>query len=560
MKKFLPYFILTLILSTAILFSCSSSDDTDSSAAPTVNTTSASLINQTTATSGGNVTSDGGAAITARGICWSITETPTTSNSKTIESGTTGVFASVLTGLAADTQYYVRAYASNSKGTSYGAQITFTTTNTTIAPAVVTTTAISAITSTTATAGGNVTSIGGGPLSARGVCWSTAANPTTENDKTTQTGSTGAFTSSLTALTANTVYYVRAYATNSGGTAYGSQVTFTTLASSIALPTVTTTIATAITASSASSGGNVTSIGGAPVTARGICWATTANPTTANTIVAATATTGVFTSQISGLSANTMYYVRAFATNSAGTAYGSQISFTTTAVAANGPTGGSAVCNGSQPTVVVPITSSTGIIWMDRNLGASRAANAKNDYQAYGCLYQWGRGNDGHASITYTMGQEDGWGNNAGSAVNGSTNILSSSDNPGNALFIISGTNLPYDWRSPKNNNLWQGAAGINNPCPTGYRVPTRTEFAAEITAYSVNGGTSAYNSLHKFPLAGDRAFDSASVRGQGVDAMYWTSTASDKQAYTISIQPGAVYTNVDNGRAGGHSVRCIKN
>ena len=558
MNKILPYFIATFLLATAVLFSCSS-DDTTTSSAPTVTTNAASLINQTTAISGGNVSSDGGAAITARGICWSITEAPTTTNSKTTESGTTGVFESAITGLTANTQYYVRAYASNSQGTSYGAQITFTTTNNTIAPPVVTTAAVSAITATTATGGGNVTSIGGAPLTARGVCWATTANPTTANDKTTQTGSTGAFTSAITALTANTVYYVRAYATNSGGTAYGPQVTFTTLASTIALPSVTTTTATAITASSASTGGNVTSVGGAPVTARGICWATTANPTTSNTTINATGTTGIFTSEISGLSASTMYYVRAYATNSAGTAYGPQVSFTTTA-AANGPTGGSAVCNGSQPTVVVPVTSSTGKIWMDRNLGASRAANAKNDYQAYGCLYQWGRGNDGHASITYTMGQEDGWGNNAGSAVNGSTNTLSSSDNPGNALFIKSGTNLPYDWRSPKNNNLWQGATGINNPCPTGYRVPTRTEFAAEITAYSINGGTSAYNSLHKFPLAGDRAFDSASVRDQGVDAMYWTSTASDKQAYTISIQPSAVYTNVDNGRAGGHSVRCIKN
>ena len=558
MNKILRYFIAIFLLATAVLFSCSS-DDTTTSSAPTVTTNAASLINQTTATSGGNVTSDGGAAITARGICWSITETPTTSNSKTTESGTTGVFESAISGLTANTQYYVRAYASNGQGTSYGAQITFTTTNNTIAPPVVTTAAVSAITATTATAGGNVTSIGGAPLTARGVCWAITANPTTANNKTTQTGATGAFTSSITTLIANTVYYVRAYATNSGGTAYGPQVTFTTLASTIALPSVTTTTATAITASSASTGGNVTSVGGAPVTARGICWATTANPTTSNTTIVATGTTGVFTSEISGLSASTMYYVRAYATNSAGTAYGTQVSFTTNA-AANGPTGGSAVCNGSQPTIVVPITSSTGKIWMDRNLGASRAANAKNDYQAYGCLYQWGRGNDGHASITYTMGQEDGWGTNAGYAVNGSTNTLSSSDNPGNALFIISGTNLPYDWRSPKNNNLWQGATGINNPCPTGYRVPTRTEFAAEITAYSISGGTSAYNSLHKFPLAGDRAFDSASVRDQGVDAMYWTSTASDKQAYTISVQPSAVYTNVDNGRAGGHSVRCIKN
>ena len=90
--------------------------------------------------------------------------------------------------------------------------------------------------------------------------------------------------------------------------------------------------------------------------------------------------------------------------------------------------------------------------------------------------------------------------------------------------------------------------------------MPTRTEFVAEVTAYSISNGTAAYNSIHKFPLAGDRAFDSGSVRDQGVDAMYWTSTAGTSQSYSISIQPGAVYTNAENGRAGGHSVRCIKN
>ncbi len=558
MKKFLSYLTAFLVFASVLLLSCTS-DEENNAALPVVTTTEVSLINQTTATSGGNVSSDGGAAITARGICWSLTQNPTTSDAKTLVSGTTGVFASELSGLEANTQYYVRAYATNSAGTSYGEQVNFTTTNTEIAPPTVTTAAITAITATTATGGGNVTAIGDTPLTARGICWSTTANPTTVNDKTTETGTTGSFTSAITGLTANTMYYVRAYATNSGGTTYGTQVTFSTLIETVALPTLTTTSATNITQNAATTGGNETSIGGAPVTARGVVFATTTNPTTANTVVTATGTTGIFTSALSGLAANTTYYVRAFATNSAGTAYGAQINFTTLQ-AANGPTGGSAICDGSQPTVVVPITSSTGKIWMDRNLGASRAANAKNDFNAYGCLYQWGRGNDGHASITYTMGQEDGWGNNAGTAVNGSTNTLSNSDNPGNALFIKSGTNLPYDWRSPKNNNLWQGATGINNPCPAGYRVPTRTEFAAEVTAYSITNGTAAYNSIHKFPLAGDRAFDSSSVRDQGVDAMYWTSTAGTNQSYSISIQAGGVYANVENGRAGGYSVRCIKN
>ena len=90
-------------------------------------TTTASSIAGTTATSGGNVTNDGGSTVSARGICWSNTSNPTTANSKTTESGTTGSFSSNLTGLNASTTYYVRAYATNAVGTAYGAEISFTT-------------------------------------------------------------------------------------------------------------------------------------------------------------------------------------------------------------------------------------------------------------------------------------------------------------------------------------------------------------------------------------------------------------------------------------------------
>jgi hypothetical protein len=101
------------------------------------------------------------------------------------------------------------------------------------------------------------------------------------------------------------------------------------------------------------------------------------------------------------------------------------------------------------------VVSTTGKIWMDRNLGATRVAQNSTDHLAYGSLYQWGRGSDGHQIRTST---------------NSALNALSANDSPGNALYIIlnTGTN---DWRSGQNNNLWQGVNGINNPCPTGYRV-----------------------------------------------------------------------------------------
>jgi hypothetical protein len=195
-------------------------------ALPTVTTTAISSITQTTASSGGNVTSDGGSAVTARGVCWSTSSNPTTSNSKTTDGSGTGSFTSSITGLNPLTTYYVRAYATSNAGTSYGSERSFTTTAA-IAPSL-TTTAISSIYNTTASGGGNISSDGGSAVTSRGVCWSTSSNPTTSNSKTTDGSGSGSFTSSLTGLTRNTTYYVRAYATNGVGTAYGNEVSFTT--------------------------------------------------------------------------------------------------------------------------------------------------------------------------------------------------------------------------------------------------------------------------------------------------------------------------------------------
>jgi len=190
----------------------------------------------------------------------------------------------------------------------------------------ITTNAVTNITSTTATGGGNVTSDGGATVTVRGVCWSTSTHPTTIDSHTTDGTGTGVFVSNLTGLTGNTFYFVRAYATNSVGTSYGNQQTFST---SPILATITTTAITNITQTTGTSGGDVTSDGGATVTARGICWNTTASPTIADSHTADGSGTGVFVSNLTGLSANTLYYIRAYATNSVGISYGNQISFTT---------------------------------------------------------------------------------------------------------------------------------------------------------------------------------------------------------------------------------------
>lgn len=191
---------------------------------PLVTTNIVTDIATTTATCGGNVVYEGSSAVTARGVCWGTSANPTVEDSHTEDGSGQGSFVSTLTDLTSGTTYHVRAYAINSTDTAYGEEVSFTA----IRVPTVTTTSISSIASTTATSGGNVTADGGANVTARGVCWSTSHNPTTSNSKTTNGTGIGSFTSSLTGLTAGTTYYVRAYATNSAGTAYGNEVSFTT--------------------------------------------------------------------------------------------------------------------------------------------------------------------------------------------------------------------------------------------------------------------------------------------------------------------------------------------
>lgn len=301
---------------------------TTSKLTPTVSTAEVTSVTSNSAISGGNVSSDGGASVIARGVCWGTTQNPTISGDHTTDGNGTGDFTSTITGLEENTTYYVRAYATNSEGTSYGSQKTFTTAHTITLPTI-TTFDVYNISSTSATSGGNVTSEGYGTVSSRGVCWSTNQNPSISDYHSNDGNGIGTFTSNITGLTGNTTYYVRAFATNEAGTAYGEQKTFTTEAE-YTLPTVITSNITTITSGTAVANGYVVTDGNSAVTSRGVCWSTSQNPTISDNHTNDGTGTGSFISSLTGLTASTTYYVRAYATNEAGTAYGEELNFTTT--------------------------------------------------------------------------------------------------------------------------------------------------------------------------------------------------------------------------------------
>jgi hypothetical protein len=291
---------------------------------PTINTVTISMIKNNSAVSGGNITSDDGIPIKARGVCWSINPNPKISDSKTSDGIGKGVFTSLITGLNLNTTYYVRAYAINEEGAFYGNELSFTTVSDL---PVLTTIDATSITQTTASSGGNIASEGGASLTSRGVCWSTSPAPTISNSKTNDGTAIGTYISALTGLTPNTTYYVRAYATNSFGTAYGNEDTFITRAFTV--PDLTTTAITNLLLTTASSGGNITYNGGSSVTARGVCWSTTTAPTVSNSKTSDGTGIGSFTSSIAALTPGTTYYIRAYATNTTGTGYGNELSFQT---------------------------------------------------------------------------------------------------------------------------------------------------------------------------------------------------------------------------------------
>lgn len=526
MRKRTNILITTFLLSVILILAGCKKEDP-----PTVTTAAVSEVTLSSARTGGTVSSDGGAEVTVRGVVWGTVEQPTTSNSYTTDGTGTGDFESLITGLTEGTTYYVRAYATNSEGTSYGEQASFTTTATAVAT--LSTTAATEITTTGAKTGGNITDDGQLAVTARGVAWGTAPNPTVEGTHTTDGTGKGEFTSTLTGLVDATKYYVRAYATNAKGTAYGNEVSFTTAAP--ALATVTTTAVTNLTSIAGVSGGNVTSDGGAPVTARGIVWATTTNPTIEGSHTSNGSGAGTFTSNLTGLSNGTVYYVRSYATNKVGTAYGNEIQIITPVTDVEGN--------------VYKTTLIGNQVWMAENLRTTKYRDNTNIPNV----------SDSVAYLTLTGPAYSWYRNNA-------------ANKPMGAL---------YSWYTVATGNL----------CPQGWHVPTNAEFqtmevVAGVPADSVefwgwrgngvgtklkdNLGWLNTNGTNTFGFSGQgtgyRAWNNAEFRGKNEISYYWSATddavnAKPTVAYYRRLDAVSPYIyKATTGKAGGKSVRCIKN
>ncbi len=496
---------------------------------PTVTTTPVSDISDIGAASGGDITNTGGGEILSKGVVWGTGRSPTVGlPTKTNSGPNPGTFISFITGLSPGTTYFIRAYATNNIGTGYGAELSFTTEIT--IPTVITG-QITSLSSSAATGSGNVTANGGSAVTNRGLVWGTASGPTTALSTKTSNGSgTGSFSGNITGLSPGTTYYLRAYATNSAGTAYGTEVAFTALP---VLPTVTTAAITELTSNTAIGGGNILSTGGAPITARGVVWSK-ANTPAINTANRTTDGIGAgsFISNLSGLLPGTTYFVRAYATNSAGTAYGNEIK------------------------IIIPIPP-----------GMCGAFLALGDWREFMC-YNLGAAYTGTDSLRLFT---PSWEINGGYWQWGIKEMAAAG--PAGPATEQANSGQVSTWTYPNTapDNAWSPTTKtIHDPCPAGFRVPSLNEWTGVINnnprtavGSSWTASNTNYQSGQRFGTrlflssAGSRDWYTGTLRSRGEFGEYWSSSGTSGTSRVLRF-------NVDNAsiaysfRGFGYSLRCI--
>lgn len=302
---------------------------------PTVTAESVSDVKYNSALLHGTVVSVGSDKITRYGFCWSEKTVPTIEDnySNLGDCTTAEAFESIANNLKSETKYYFRAYAENSVGLVYSEKtLYFTTSGLPSIPSVVSGT-VDNITATSARAKGTLSSLGNvEKITHYGHVWGTSAKPILDNAKHTDLGeaySTASFISEVSGLSSHTTYYIRAYATNEKGTAYGEDVTFVTSKTDAK---VSTSEVTEIVHNAATCGGVISDTGGHTISEKGVCFGKSAMPTVNDS--KQTATSGKdnsFTCRITGLEKETTYYVRAYVKTSDNTVfYGDDKAFKTT--------------------------------------------------------------------------------------------------------------------------------------------------------------------------------------------------------------------------------------
>jgi len=390
--------------------------------------------------------------------------------------------------------------------------------------ATVTTGPIANVTNTSATCSGDITDEGGTPVTARGLCWSTGHNPTVAlPTKTVNGAGTGQFSNTLTGLSTGATYYVRAYATNTMGTAYGNEVGFTATTQPT-LPVLITTSAVGITTGSASCGGDVTSEGNVTVTSRGICWGLNPDPSKTDNNMYIGNGAGSFTASITGLNAATTYHVRAWATNSVGTAYGNDISFTTYNITPPPPT---------TPTVTI-----CSQVWMMKNLDVTTYRNGDpipqvTDPSQWQNLATgaWAYVND-DASTNGHYGKIYNW-----YAVNDPRGLA------------------PAGWHIP---SLAEYTT-LENCLGTGYIAGGKLKTSGTTDWMAPNTG--ATNASGFSALPGGWRLTNGTYSGFGTQGWFWTATAQSATQswafYLVYSAAGSSFTGATN--KAGAVVRCVK-
>lgn len=424
---------------------------TESNPTPVFGNISSAVIDETTIQISCNGFTWAGCedSIVDKGVCWNTTDyydpcDLTLANNHISEGSGNGSFSVNVTNLTPNIYYCFAVYATTMSGETVYAYAPKS--RILLNLPTVSTTTVSGITDTSSVCGGNVTNDGSYQfdvtITARGVCWSTSPNPTISDNHTSDGTGTGSFTSNLMGLTPNTQYFVRAYATNSMGTAYGNEVSFTTI-SVASLPTVTTAVVTNITSQAAICGGSVISDGGAAIISRGVCWNTSPNPITVDSHTEDGTGVGSFISNLTNLTANTTYYIRAYATNNVGVAYGNEIVFTTPTVPLTNPCVGTATVSDYDGNIYNTVQIGDQC-WMKENLRTTHYSNG-------GSL---ALGNDTSTTTAYRYYPN-----------NNSENVVE--------------YGYLYNWRAVMNNSpsCNNNPSGVQGICPNGWHVPSYSEW-----------------------------------------------------------------------------------